>query len=429
MSTAAHASCVIVSVIDNDAPTPTWRRVGALMFSQKALLAGFVYDPGYDGPPLHPVHLDYRGSGQRSFNFRVADGLPVPFNYALPGPKALNGLAYYYHPDLVGMQDTEVLHHLAQSDALGLRFERKTMVIGEGTSYMLSHQTNRSFPGRISAFKDVQATDPRTRTSTQLKIGHHTYNGLPHLVAQDPDGGEWLVHRQPNNNPAHGPRIGATIFSALHEAGFAVPRHQIMTLANGDSILMVERQDVRAGQPLHTLPISDLLPNCAEATYHQVADLLRRSSTNPEADIERLAEHLVADLVFNNTGNDSRHMHLVANGHGYRLGAMYARMAQVHTAPFMTQVRAHGSCNLSRAEDLDMLGISTGIPASVIADKAARLAKVVVKNLFAIADRHHLQAEDWNVLRTAIAVHQPAFAADLRNTRPNRAAAAHMPRL
>ncbi|PKM47048.1 MAG: hypothetical protein CVV05_01105 [Gammaproteobacteria bacterium HGW-Gammaproteobacteria-1] len=396
------------------------------MFSHEALLAGFVYDPRYDGPPLDPVHLDYRGAGQRSFNFRVADGLPVPFNYALPSPKSLDGLAYYYYPDLARMPETKVLHHLAHSENQGLRFERKTLVIGEETSYMLTNQPNRGFHGRVTAFKDIEATNPQTRCSTQFRVGHHTYNGLPHLVAQDPDGSEWLVHRQPKNNPAHGPRIGAVIFSALQHAGFDVPRHQLMTLGNGDSVLMVERQDVRAGQQLHTLPVSDLLPNSSGATYHQVVDLLRRSSANPETDIERLAEHLVADLVFNNIGNDSRYMQLVASGHGYRLGAMYARMAQVHAAPFMTQVRAHGSCSLSRAEDLDLLGLSTGIPASVIEGKAVNLAKVVVKDLFAIAESHHLSPEDWGVLRAAIAVHQPAFAADLRKTRPSQAVAAHM---
>lgn len=405
---ATRALSITVSAIDNDAPKPAWRRVGSLVVSPKALLAGFVYHPGYDGPPLDPVHLDYRESGQRSFTFRIADGLPMPFHYALPGPNQLLGMAKH-HPEISRMPDSELLHHLGPSEAQGLRFEPKTVVIGEGTSYVLSNQPERGFHARMTAFKDVNASDLQTRARSQFKLGHHAYNGITHTIAQDPVGREWLVHMQPKKNPANGPRISGAIFAVLQQAGFSVPSHQVMTLENGDTVLLVERQDVRDGLPMHTLPVSDLLPNPAAATYHQIVDLLHRSSVAPDADIERLAEHVVADIVFNNTGNHSRFMHLAAHGQGYRLGSMYARMAQPQAAAFATSTGNPDHANLAAPENIERLSLSTGIPGGMLARKADALT-AAMQNLGAIAQQYRLDANDWGILRAAVAIHQPSLA-------------------
>jgi len=413
---AGTTRSIIVSACDNSAPGQPYRPVGALVFQPEARLLGWHYKDDYDGPPLDPLHLDYR-RGPRTFVLPINRALPSVFARMLT-PAMRDGLVKQ-HPELAGAPDASLLMHIPLCERAGLRFEPQAIANDldilnlqlEGGELEAMPSESR-FHCQVHAFAEDLAALNETRRPQAFTLRDSSTLYRTRMVALGDDGSEWLAKlpwaRRPHPDAV---AIEATVLRTLEAAGFDVPETRLYSLNNTEPMLHVRRFDVDHGRRLFTLAVGEALGG-AQPTYRAVRGLVRKVSTDWPADERRLAEAVVADATFNVVDNHPGNLTLIADGNGYRLSPLYDRYPSTTPGPFATRL-SPGPLDLDEETTLARLADETGLPQGLLAERAGALRETVEHQLALQAVSAHLTSSGWRVLRQAIAVHQPALAASL----------------
>lgn len=406
MAQPSQYSCVVVSVRNNNARGIVYHRAGALIFNPNAAIMGFTYDPNYHGPPLDPKRLDYKRAKTRNFVFRTREGLPPVFQDCLPsraGRKVLEKL----EPSFAGASNALLLQHMGQVEINGVRLETKDLMFGAAQVFIANSTMDREFFKRLHAMSEYLEDAHSVPARQQYRLRHTKHNNMPRTGILDDLGMEFFAKFSSRTAPYSLPRMESVILTTLQTANFEVPEHRLLTVDNGEPMLAVRRFDVRDNAHLHTMPVANVLGNHVN-DYRGVRALIQRVSTNKQGDLDRLAQTVVADLVFNNTDNHFNNMTLIADNDGYRLSPLYDRLPNPVRARFETKI-ADGMTDLAQQSTLIHLAHRLGLPSDLLEHHAYNLYQAI-RHLPLNAIMARLAPQDWRLLKQAIAVNQPQLA-------------------
>ncbi len=351
---------VALAGADDACPVP----VGALSFTEVDIKPGtvgtcrvsFSYLAGYEGPPLDPLHLNH-DSGQRSFALDAAlgeVGLFRVFSDCPPGAFGRNLIARE-HPETSDMNDLRLLAWLAEG---GLGDPATGRPAPEGhrghASGALLFFTRR--PGDETPLRTLAEVEEfRTKTLREVAdmaaavesrelVAAVVHGGArPKTTFQDmagevgPAGLHYLVKYNTRLDAYNSARVEHAMLELAQRSGIQTARSLVVHVrARGEvvaDIYLTERYDRPRvdGHDLRRHRISALalcdvnrVRGVDSGDYADIADVIRRVSADPDADVRQLFRRLVFAIGVNNTDDHLKNHEMIHLGaEGWRLAPAY----------------------------------------------------------------------------------------------------------
>lgn len=317
---------------------------GIVAYDKEAGIFGFQYLPSYDGPPLDPVNLNYKKTGQRMFKGNPASNpqlLHRVFQDFLPGQWGMSALMSE-HPEIKGMTDAEKLTWFGARTVGGLasriaNSRDENPVNGYEKLSQIRRESVDFFNKKIAQIPDIRE-----------KWGICSHGGArPKAAFVDNDGNHWIAKFNVDLDGFNNARIEHAMSRLAAEAGIETPATAVVKLPDGEEIFMSARYDrgTENGQEFrhHQISMFAMMDETRvrlanEADYTDVVRILKDHSANPEQDIRKLFAQMIFNVATNNTDDHARNFAMVLTDEGYRLSPAFDLTPNIHPYPHAMSV-------------------------------------------------------------------------------------------
>ncbi len=314
---------------------------GVLKLAQRGNVASgeFAYGSQYlrrpDAQALNPMHLPLQQAVFTLPERRLRDGgaMPLTFRDALP--------------DSWGRKVLEAQHGRPVSDVEALLLTNADRVGAMVVSITLPIQSHEPEP-EIFALQDL------AQAARQLELGQEPDATLKRLLQGGTLGGArpkaTFIHNQQRHIAKFAARgddhdvtvLEASTLALARECGITVPPFFVHPVPTGNA-LVLQRFDrngrIDNEQRFHYLSASALLnvayEDNASGSYVELAQVLRRISAQPEADLQQLYGRMVFNLVAGNTDDHVKNHGVLlpddpGHAQGYRLAPAFDLVMQLN---------------------------------------------------------------------------------------------------
>ena len=251
-----------------DAKGRRWVPVGYLS-AQGHARRRFTYFPDYKGPPLDPLHLDYRGKPPGAqFMPENGETLFGVFRDMLPGHFGLTLLTRHF-PAFGRFDDLAKLAWFGSRVQSGLLFE---------TAH---HETPERYIDGIPYLEVVRERMIRfqLRELAQL-LDKRNFYGLTSIGGARPkaavhlEGRYWIAKFNMPNDPYQSlARVEHASLRLAAEAGLSVPESRVITLPeSGEDVLLISRYDRSSTHRAHRISLKTLTGIDNTGAYGSTAD-------------------------------------------------------------------------------------------------------------------------------------------------------------
>ena len=251
-----------------DARGRRWVPVGYLS-AQGHARRRFTYFPDYDGPPLDPLHLDYRGKPPGAqFMPENGEALFGVFRDMLPGHFGLSLLTRHF-PAFGRFDDLAKLAWFGTRVQSGLLFE---------TAH---HETPERYIDGMSYLEVVRERMIRfqLRELSQL-LDKRNFYGLTSIGGARPkaavhlEGRYWIAKFNMPDDPYQSlARVEHASLRLAAEAGLSVPESRVIMLPeSGEEVLLVSRYDRSSTHRAHRISLKTLTGIDNTGAYGSTAD-------------------------------------------------------------------------------------------------------------------------------------------------------------
>lgn len=288
----SHVKGIVVHIWDSrrapDEKGRRWRPVGYLVVNGQAGTTGnFTYFPDYDGPPLDPIHLDYRPhppgtpfyppSGQSLFGV---------FRDALPGAFGMSLLSSHF-PEFGRLNDLEKLAWFGRRTQGGLFFDPdfdKNVATPEryiNGIALLKAAYDRIIKGQL--LKEIFQKNPDHETVareeavlSRKNIYPFTSHGgyRPKAEYEDKDGSFYIAKFNKPGDPYESEvDVEHAMLELARRVGLKTSESHVKTLPDSrERVLFVKRFDRSATERAHCLTFRTLLGLTDADFYHTHID-------------------------------------------------------------------------------------------------------------------------------------------------------------
>jgi serine/threonine-protein kinase HipA len=286
-----------------------WRRgafapCGIIEFNSAEQRGQFAYLGTYDGPPVDPIHLDYRGEGKRVFRINAAinpDLLHRVWWDYLPGAWG-NQVLQAEYPNLRAMRASEKLHWFGTRTVGALaffvrQFADENPVHGIDRLEEIRRQSIDLFLRRIE----------RLGLSPQGIDSLTAYGGArPKCMFADRAGGQWLAKFNVDTDPYNFAHVEHGLALLAKRCGIHAVDTKALPISPGADVLFVRRYDrcgTRRPHRISALALmrEDTVKAQNEGDYSMIFQLLPKICCDPEAAREELLRRMFFNLALNNT--------------------------------------------------------------------------------------------------------------------------------
>ena len=288
----SHVKGIVVYIWDPSRPKDEkgrrWRPAGYLVIQGQAGTTGnFMYFPDYDGPPLDPLHLDYRPHPPGTPFFPPkGQSLFGVFRDALPGAFGMSLLSSYF-PEFGRMSDLEKLAWFGHRTQGGLLFVPdfdKTVVTPEryiSGMALLKAAYDRIIKGQLlKEFFQKNPTPgagaPEEAVLDRKNVYPFTSHGgyRPKAEYEAKDGSFYIAKFNKPEDPYESEvDVEHTILELARRVGLKTAESHVATLPGSqERVLFVKRFDRSATERKHCLTFRTLLGLTDADFYHTRID-------------------------------------------------------------------------------------------------------------------------------------------------------------
>lgn len=350
---ASAQNSIIVHLWDPDWPQNTqgrrWHRAGVLL-TQGIARGAFVYFDDYSGPPLDPLHLDYRTVPPGTV-FKPEEGVTHRvFRDALPGAFGRSLLLAQF-PDLAKADELTQLAWFGTRAHAGLLFEAPASATPERYIHGIRY---------LEAVRE-QSVRFALKQLRQVLNEHNTYSltsmggARPKAaVVADPDRSGtdrfWIAKFDLPIDPYKSlARVEHAMLRAAARAGITVPDSRVVRMQDSnEDVLLVERYDRTQFDRVHRLSFRSLTgldntdrrhPVSADFTdMIQALTAIGNGSPN-EADVEEMARRALFQIWTNVSDNHLANFEMILKPQGtWALSPAYDLVPVPGDPPFATTI-------------------------------------------------------------------------------------------
>lgn len=177
-----------------------------------------------------------------------------------------------------------------------------------------------------------QLTHNEAELSILVNNGSRVGGARPKLLAYDKTNDKhrgWVVKFNREKDDFNHAKLEWACLEVFRRSGFRTAETQLDTVGNRE-VLKVARFDLSPqGGRFHTITMNSLLkdPNNQDdplyACYEDLAEILRKYSTNPKEDLEQLFGQMLINQALHNTDDHLRNFSLIQYPDGWRLSPVY----------------------------------------------------------------------------------------------------------
>lgn len=181
---------------------------------------------------------------------------------------------------------------------------------------------------RLENGEDIQDSD----LIALLNAGSSPGGARPKALVFD-QGRHWIAKFPSTKDYLHVPRIEAATLALAKNAGLSVPEHRLVAVGSKDALL-VERFDVtQAGGRRHMISMKTMLRavNWYQASYADIADMIRKHSSAPETDLPAIYRHMTFNALIGNTDDHLKNFAMICDeSMGYRLSPSFDLLPDIN---------------------------------------------------------------------------------------------------
>lgn len=310
--------------------------VGLLKLERRGVIESgeYAYGKHYLASPtafaLNPDYLPLQSASLAIAEHRLRDGgaLPLTFRDALPDSWGRRVLEAQHGKSL---SDIDTLL-MSNADRVG------AMVFGENLPLLKEHSDTQLVPLKDMA-EAVRKLEFSMEISPEMRRLLHrggTLGGARPKASFVHENHRWLA-KFPSQGDDHDVSVlEISILALAHQCGIDVCSSMLEKIPHGHALL-VKRFDrtgpVHQERRLHYLSAAALLNVSYEShggSYLELAQILRRISSNPSHDLEQLFRRMVLNLFIDNTDDHVKNHGVLYVGHGqYQLAPAFDVVMQL----------------------------------------------------------------------------------------------------
>lgn len=427
-----------------DARGRRWQKAGFLV-TQGPSAGFFAYFPDYDGPPLDPIHLDYRREPAGAV-FQPPDGdrvkgLPGAFYDALPGRFGMAVLVRHF-PAVERMAPATLIDWFGQRAHSGLLFERPGQVTPEryvgtlkdldairGPALALSGARpvspppapsqdgilyleavrERALRPRIQEMARLFAVPPRSPGDEERLYSTTSAGGAQPKCFVKLEGRYWLAKFNAPGSPI---RLEHALLELARASGIDAPRSMIVTLPeSGEEVLLIERYDRTPTSRAHRISAQTLLglPHTAGTAAGDTRDLLALagalSGSRDGPETWEMLRRALFQAGASVSDNHLRNFEWMINSEGRWVPTPLFDLAPNPGSEFATPLCGLYTQKQILTPDLPaIIARKTGLPAARIAAVCAETAQRMVAQFDTVRTRAGLSGPDAATLQRCVPV-------------------------
>lgn len=282
----------------------TYEPCGNIEFNSAQNTGSFTYFDSYDGPPLDPINLDYRGEGTRRFavnNTTSNDLLHRVHTDFLPGAWGLSVLQSEF-PALKTMRACEKLHWFGSRTVGSLayyvqQFADEQPVHGIDRLEQIRRQSVDLFLRRIEHLGIA---------SSWIREGLTAFGGArPKCMFADQSGGQWLAKFNVDTDAYNYAKVEHGIAVLAKRCGIRAVETKALPVSPGADVLFVRRYDRVADTRPHRISALSLMREEVvraqnEGDYAMMFKIIERICCDPRAEREELLRRMFFNVAINN---------------------------------------------------------------------------------------------------------------------------------
>lgn len=420
--------------------------------------SGFAYHDKYDGPPLDPVHLDYRRVGRRfqlgTESTQRGSTVHGVFEDVLPDGFAHEMLKHDV-PEYGRMTDVERMFWLGSRTHGPFRFQAMES-IGKESPITGEKQLEAVRKKMVAFHLDPDAFEgPVTNKFTRWALTHDGGSQpkclFEHTQVTAGQGGA-RVHQKTRyvakfnvdrrrSNFENTAKVEASMLDMSAACGISTPAARVLHLKpSNEDVLLVRRFDEaetdKGLTPLHRVSFVTLTgidnvgrTRARAADFSDVLQAIKEVSSNAAEDTEELFRRMMFHVAINNVDNHLKNFEMLLTKDGWRLAPSFDTLPDGHhpgTNAFSTTVCGEAFPKLNN-EFIEKAGRQFGLTKR----RALELSLQVVEGCCQIT--HHLdhhgvnQIDRERVMRSVNLTHLNKLRTGLRNSLQHAALAELMP--
>lgn len=343
-------------------------RCGRIEFNSTLQTGRFIYEDGYTGPALDPIHLPCPGSAQQHTAGHEIDAACTPelmhrvFLDYMPGPWGQNILEAEF-PYLNQYRQVERLHWLGTRTVGCLSFhvderDSEQPIGGAQRLQEIRHRSVGVAMGRLPRVGDLECDAGEGPTPRWLLEGLAAFGGArPKCIYRDWRGKQWLAKFNLEGAPYNCARVEHATAMLAKLAGIDVALTRCMRAPGANDILFVkrfDREDGRDGSTRHKVSVFSLLshqeaPHHSGGDYRLIFDRVERLCTRPDHDRRELIRRMLFNVAVNNTDDHLKNFELLYDfrSGGYELSPAFDITVDPYPNPRCTKVFGMDSPSLA----------------------------------------------------------------------------------
>ena len=334
MTSAISETSLYVGLYPTGAASPATAALLKLERSGPRESGHFAYGLGYlDSPgaqPLNPLHLPLRREPFALTPRLMRDGGALPLTLKDALPDAWGRLVVSRQLDGRIPDDRELLL-LTNDDRVG------AMVFSETRAMPTPAEPAHDDLAQLAeAVRRVQYDMEIPAALRRLLQRGGSLGGARPKASFLQDHVLWLAKFPAAGDPVNVQTLEAVAMALAMRCGIKIPQFRVMPLANGETAFLSRRFDRVANdsrQRLHFLSAAALLDipyESSKGSYVEFAQVLRRLSLAPRADLEELFRRMVFNLLIDNSDDHLKNHGMLDAGNGrYRLSPAYDVVPQL----------------------------------------------------------------------------------------------------
>lgn len=168
--------------------------------------------------------------------------------------------------------------------------------------------------------------------SLLYQAGSSAGGARPKALVCDSDGSEWIAKFPRPDDPVDMVRVEAACLALARTAGIEVPVARVIT-TTPRPVLLVQRFDVTpAGGRRHMASMATVLQveSYYYAGYGDLADVVRRLSSDPATDLVSLYRRMIFNGLLGNTDDHLKNFMLLHDDSGWRLSPGYDLLPDIY---------------------------------------------------------------------------------------------------
>jgi serine/threonine-protein kinase HipA len=321
----------------------SYQPCGLIIFNSLQNIAGFRYHPGYDGPALDPINLNYQASGVRDFavNRRTNnDMLHRVFVDYLPGAWGINVLQAEF-PEFKQLRAADRLHWFGSRTVGSLSFYVKQLTDEKPLQGIerLESIRRRSMDFYLNNSGSVGAD------KWELESLSSHGGARPKCMFSDKNGGQWLAKFNIDRDVYNFARVEHATSVLARSCGISAVETRCVEFSPGTDMLFVRRFDKLADQRPHKISAfalmrEEIVREKNEGDYRMLFDLIEQVCCDQYTAREEMLRRMLFNIAVNNTDDHLKNFEMLLDAEQgcYALSPAFDLTVDPYPSPRITSV-------------------------------------------------------------------------------------------